>query len=570
MTTTIPSDPYRVLGVDQDADTAAIKTAYRKLVLKCHPDKVTDPTLKAEKQEEFQKVQQSYETLIDPEKRQQYELEQRARKSREERDSRATPTKTTPTTTRHTNVHIFTAHPPPEFRSSSSKHSPSKTASYKPYGSGTTYSKSFDTVFNTSSRPKPYYEENNVRTRRSVSDEKLKRDDSRDRRRRVDEDREWERRKREEDREIKRQKDQMKERERERERDRERERERLRREAKARERDREEREARDRAAKKSRERADRERDREREKRKQAEAEEKSRAKMRGPYVEDYSEDDAEGRRSRGKKSPKKDTASTRDKSSSKLRERSSPRDAVSPSLEIPVRVQSRLAYAANYIQSSKPSPKHVPEAPVYSDSYPDPENWKRRGSGEGKKAKPDAIHIVDGGSPSRDRPEVVTVSPIEQPPHPRLYKSQTMPPNYIPTTTDAPYPSSRGPLNRAHTMEPEYLSRSDRHKPSRVGRSSLEESRDDLYFDEKKYGGNRTTKVQTYTIGRDKGTPRVLESTFKDPFPSSSTPSASWGAKYKTSQQYRPEQVSTSRPYVMDDLQTSNYQPTTFAVYSEA
>jgi len=58
-------DPYKVLGIPMDAQLPDIRTAHRKLVLKCHPDKVADPALKAQKQDEFQKVQQAYEILSD-------------------------------------------------------------------------------------------------------------------------------------------------------------------------------------------------------------------------------------------------------------------------------------------------------------------------------------------------------------------------------------------------------------------------------------------------------------------------------------------------------------------------
>ncbi|KAH8815942.1 hypothetical protein F5884DRAFT_202602 [Xylogone sp. PMI_703] len=73
MSSPLPPDPYRALGVDKSATSAEIRSAYRKLVLKCHPDKVKEPTLKAIKQEEFQKVQQAYELLNDDNKRVQYD-----------------------------------------------------------------------------------------------------------------------------------------------------------------------------------------------------------------------------------------------------------------------------------------------------------------------------------------------------------------------------------------------------------------------------------------------------------------------------------------------------------------
>jgi len=66
-------DPYKVLGVDKDAQITEIRQAHRKLVLKCHPDKVQDPELKALKQDEFQKVQQAYEILSDEKERQKYD-----------------------------------------------------------------------------------------------------------------------------------------------------------------------------------------------------------------------------------------------------------------------------------------------------------------------------------------------------------------------------------------------------------------------------------------------------------------------------------------------------------------
>jgi curved DNA-binding protein CbpA len=73
MTLTLPPDPYQLLGVSKDAKLPEIRSAHRKLVLKCHPDKVQDPTLKAAKQDEFQKVQQAYEILSDDSKRIQYD-----------------------------------------------------------------------------------------------------------------------------------------------------------------------------------------------------------------------------------------------------------------------------------------------------------------------------------------------------------------------------------------------------------------------------------------------------------------------------------------------------------------
>ncbi|KAG0647003.1 Chaperone dnaJ 63 [Hyphodiscus hymeniophilus] len=69
----LPPDPYKLLGVAKDAKLPEIRSAHRKLVLKCHPDKVQDAALKAIKQDEFQKVQQAYELLSDDHRRLQYD-----------------------------------------------------------------------------------------------------------------------------------------------------------------------------------------------------------------------------------------------------------------------------------------------------------------------------------------------------------------------------------------------------------------------------------------------------------------------------------------------------------------
>ncbi|KAL9111434.1 MAG: hypothetical protein Q9227_004111 [Pyrenula ochraceoflavens] len=65
MSSPLPFDPYETLGVSKTADKDVIRTAHRKLVLKYHPDKIKDPTEKDKSIDLFQKVQQSYELLID-------------------------------------------------------------------------------------------------------------------------------------------------------------------------------------------------------------------------------------------------------------------------------------------------------------------------------------------------------------------------------------------------------------------------------------------------------------------------------------------------------------------------
>jgi len=62
-------DYYAVLGVPRDADAAVIKTAYRKLARKFHPDVSKEP----DAEERFKEVAEAYETLKDAEKRAAYD-----------------------------------------------------------------------------------------------------------------------------------------------------------------------------------------------------------------------------------------------------------------------------------------------------------------------------------------------------------------------------------------------------------------------------------------------------------------------------------------------------------------
>jgi len=62
-------DYYETLGVSRDADTAAIKKAYRKLAHQYHPDISKDP----QGEEKFKEVNEAYKTLKDPELRKAYD-----------------------------------------------------------------------------------------------------------------------------------------------------------------------------------------------------------------------------------------------------------------------------------------------------------------------------------------------------------------------------------------------------------------------------------------------------------------------------------------------------------------
>ena len=63
-------DYYEVLGVAKDATADQIKSAYRKLAMKYHPDRNPD---NPEAKEKFTEISEAYEVLSNPEKRQRYD-----------------------------------------------------------------------------------------------------------------------------------------------------------------------------------------------------------------------------------------------------------------------------------------------------------------------------------------------------------------------------------------------------------------------------------------------------------------------------------------------------------------
>jgi DnaJ-class molecular chaperone len=65
-------DYYAILGVPKTAAEKDIKSAYRKLARKWHPDANPDNQKAAE--EKFKDIQEAYEVLSDPEKRQKYNV----------------------------------------------------------------------------------------------------------------------------------------------------------------------------------------------------------------------------------------------------------------------------------------------------------------------------------------------------------------------------------------------------------------------------------------------------------------------------------------------------------------
>lgn len=61
-------DYYVVLGIAEDADEEMIRSAFRALARRYHPDVGAGSSLV-----EFQRAREAYETLVDPERRRRYD-----------------------------------------------------------------------------------------------------------------------------------------------------------------------------------------------------------------------------------------------------------------------------------------------------------------------------------------------------------------------------------------------------------------------------------------------------------------------------------------------------------------
>ena len=180
-----PPNPYKTLNVPKDATLATIRSAHRKLVLSCHPDKVQDESAKKVKAEQFHQVQQAYEILSDDKRRQRYDEkvkldELRAEMandrppplSRRATDFEYVPSRAGPPPRRETRDNVIYEHIQPRARYSDEDY---PSPRYDPRSSSKTYD---DDYYHTSSAR---------RTSGRASEEKRKArdiEDERDRRRR--------------------------------------------------------------------------------------------------------------------------------------------------------------------------------------------------------------------------------------------------------------------------------------------------------------------------------------------------------------------------------------------------
>jgi DnaJ like chaperone protein len=57
------NNPYYILGIEEDASLDEVRTAYRKMILKSHPDKKEEDVTEEEANRRFREIQKAFETI---------------------------------------------------------------------------------------------------------------------------------------------------------------------------------------------------------------------------------------------------------------------------------------------------------------------------------------------------------------------------------------------------------------------------------------------------------------------------------------------------------------------------
>ncbi|KAF6804605.1 DnaJ domain containing protein [Colletotrichum sojae] len=596
----LPPDPYKILGVSKDAQLPEIRSAHRKLVLKCHPDKVQDPTLKAAKQDEFQKVQQAYELLSDENERIKYDDNVKLAELRKEMAAKGLSANTSAPRARAYDVNIRTAEPRPDtFRTTtaSSYRSPGGKM-YSQYPSSRSYDEDLH-------RPSPMFE-----PRRSASYEKPSRQE---------EERDRERERERSERERRRKKDEDREREREREREdvirKERERIALQREKEIAA----ERRAAEKAAEKAHKRAlekaaedkeirRRERkafekaEKEREKERRHAAEDKSRRHKTAPYVEPYGEDETYVSKDKKKSSKKYEEKEKKERARSVPRgevplEQAPPMPTADP---INHKVHEAMSYAASYMEKSRkgapalgraatfagfsePPPVAAPTPPAAAPFAPPPPPVPTADDGRTKSRRSSETKTREKSSskksPTKESPYVVeaTHSPTSRP-MPQFVSAHSSPigggspPKHLGRSNTFHDGYSRPPPGpaRAQTfhydvdhrgrgrsrLHPQQISededseddrrhRSHRHKARETEAIPLDYGRSTRYA----VSGGRTVPVEPVyaSYSREESPPRVVYYDARPAMPGRETTYSSGGF----------QKVKTANRYTTDDVQYS-------------
>ncbi|KAH6994952.1 hypothetical protein EDB80DRAFT_154262 [Ilyonectria destructans] len=560
--TSLPPDPYKTLGVSKDAQITEIRSAHRKLVLKCHPDKVQDPALKALKQDEFQKVQQAYELLSDEKERQRYDDQARIAELRKQMQAKANTSspRATPTTYK---FDIRTAEPRPN--------------SYKSTSGTPPGSKFYPRSYEDDRGPQIFDAEPRVRREQSYSD-KSKRESEREREREATKEKERERQKKASD-ALRRAEKEAKE------------------------------------AKEAR-RAEKKKEREKERKREA-VDKKQRDKP--PYLEPFDDEPVKEKKKSSKKHDEK-----RDRSSH--REEAMPRMSAPPPPPMPDQPwASTLDSAVSYIEAKNrskayhptrvqpPAAPTPPPAPGQSSPFsPPPDDdvrrsaaKSRRGSSGEKKAYKKASHevledpVIVDTSPSAhyaQKSATAAAALSGSPPRRELHRQHTMPisaerfsrpiPNMsrAQTFTAGSYPEMVDPRGRGRSKLQPQIEESDsedehaqrrrerreRKHSSKKHHSHSPEPHPAEYVQQYKVEGGRTVPQNSYTRNMD---PAIADGyayypshtrgiQVQETRPSMSARDASYssspgnytgsfGTKVKTSKAYDFEDVAYSNTYAM-------------------
>lgn len=164
--------PWEILGIPENSADDVAKSAWKKLVIRCHPDKVADD-LKAEKEEEFKLVNEAFKTITDPELRKAFDEAQEIRQRMRE----AGPPRFNSTPSRSYNTR--TAAPPPTFTRSETWDYSRSYDDDRYYGEQRSSARKHEGYDSQSTPPKNTSRSHRSERERRVNDEKVTRSDRR-------------------------------------------------------------------------------------------------------------------------------------------------------------------------------------------------------------------------------------------------------------------------------------------------------------------------------------------------------------------------------------------------------
>jgi hypothetical protein len=100
----VEADLYKILGISPSASGEKIKSAYRELVKKYHPDLFSTPAQKASATDRFRQINGAYAILGDPERRREYDKRFQTAAGAKRSSAAAKPTMKTATANRRRSV----------------------------------------------------------------------------------------------------------------------------------------------------------------------------------------------------------------------------------------------------------------------------------------------------------------------------------------------------------------------------------------------------------------------------------------------------------------------------------